>query len=236
MNNSKFKIELRRQIVHLLGAIFVIPLIYLQENSAIKFLAGFILLVLFANWYYEKRQMRNKYFKKLIDSMDLPEPDKKKWLEGANKFENFEKKLLLSFLEQFKRKKEKQPFFAIFSFLLSSTICLILFGKAIAIISILVLAFGDSASALIGSKFGRTKLFWNRELSLQGSLAFFAAASLSTYLFLVFFPQFLVAPILFVSIIAAAVGALTETIPTVNDNTTIPLAVGVSIWLLSLFP
>lgn len=236
MVNSGFWLEVKRQTIHLLGFLIIIPIYYFERNVALRILTGAILLVLFANWYYEKRQLRNKYFKDLIRTMKLPGLNKKKLIDGANKFESFERKLLLSFLEQFKRKREKQPLLAVFYFLLSSTICFILFGREIAILSIIVLAFGDAASAVVGKKFGKNKLFWNKELSVQGSLAFFAAASLAIYLFLTWQSQFAIISILTTSIFAALIGALTETIPITNDNITIPLIVGLSLWLLSLFP
>ena len=175
--------------------------------------------------------MRSKYFETLISSMKFPSINKKHLLANAQKFE---KKLLSSFLQQFRRRKEHQPFYAAFAFLLTSTICLILFGKAIAIFAILALAFGDSASALIGKKFGQTKLPWNKDLSAEGSIAFFAAASLTIYIFLIWQPQLAIISAIVTAVVAALIGMFAETIPTVNDNTTIPLAIGAALFLLAL--
>ena len=225
---------MRRQILHLSGTFIILPILFLSLSNALKVLVILILLTLFASWYYEKRQLRGKYFKAMVEDMDLPEPDKKKWLDGANRFEVFERRLLSSFIRQFRRRKEKQPFFAIFSFFLAGTICLILFGQAIAIFAILTLGFGDSLSAIIGSKFGKNKILWNKDLSVEGSVAFFAAAAFAIYLFLLWQPQLAIVSVLATAIVASFVGMLVETTPTVNDNAIIPLAVGAALWLLTL--
>ncbi|MBD3263026.1 hypothetical protein GF374_01455, partial [Candidatus Woesearchaeota archaeon] len=195
--------EIGRQLIHLIGVSIAFPILFLDFNTALKVLAGLILFTLFASWYYEKRRMREKYFKSLINDMDLPEPNKKQLLANANRFAKYETKLLHSFIEQFKRRKEKQPLFATFAFILSGTICFILFGKIIAILAIITLAFGDSASAIIGKKFGKHKLLWNKELSVEGSIAFFASASIAVYLFLAWQPQFAIMSTIFIAIISA---------------------------------
>ncbi len=53
--------------------------------------------------------------------------------------------------------------------LISSLLVIMVFHKDIAILCLLFLIFGDGAAAIIGKKFGRTKLFGK---SLEGTLAF----------------------------------------------------------------
>ena len=83
--------------------------------------------------------------------------------------------------------------------------------------AILQLALGDSASALAGKAYGRTKLFGGRK-SLEGSLAGFAigfAAALACG----------VRP--GAALLAALAGSLAELLPTTpwfNDNLSIPIA------------
>ncbi|MEM4247800.1 MAG: hypothetical protein QXH80_00900 [Candidatus Nanoarchaeia archaeon] len=66
-------------------------------------------------------------------------------------------------------------------------------------------------------------------------MAFFIAATFAIFIFVHLFPQFAIFnPLLLLAIIAGMAGAIIETIPTVNDNTTIPLGTALVIWLLAL--
>jgi dolichol kinase len=83
--------------------------------------------------------------------------------------------------------------------------------------AILQLALGDSASALVGKAFGRTKLFGGKK-SLEGSLAGFAvgfAAALACG----------VRPgAAFLAALAGSLAELAPTTPWFNDNLSIPVA------------
>jgi dolichol kinase len=67
--------------------------------------------------------------------------------------------------------KERKSLLTTTWFLLSTFLTVALFRKEIAIMAVLFLIFGDSASSFFGLRFGRTKIMGNR--SLEGSLAFF---------------------------------------------------------------
>lgn len=90
-------------------------------------------------------------------------------------------------------------------------------------LGIIALAVGDPAAALVGRRFGRTKLMRGR--TLEGSLAFVAAAVLGgvAYLLVVGIP---LGPSLLVLPVAAGIGgAVAEAISTrVDDNFSVPLA------------
>jgi dolichol kinase len=77
--------------------------------------------------------------------------------------------------------------------------------------TILILALGDSISTVLGARFGKTKLLYNKKKSLEGTLAFFFAALASWYF---------VGP---AAIPLAFVAAMAETIPAIEDNLTIPI-------------
>jgi dolichol kinase len=127
-------------------------------------------------------------------------------------------RVLVDFFKGMIRETERKHFSGIFH---TTAGCLgaMMIGRGDAMIvgaSILQLAFGDAASALIGKAYGRTKLFGGRK-SLEGSLAGFTAG-------------FAAAVALGVrpgaALAAAAAGALVELLPTtpwINDNLWIPV-------------
>jgi dolichol kinase len=111
--------------------------------------------------------------------------------------------------------------------LISSLLCVLLFPKIIAINAITILIISDTTSALVGRRFGRHRFLGK---SLEGSLAFFISAVLVV----------LVAPKIdrlpmeyIIGFIAAAIGTVVEALPIkIDDNLTIPLSVGFSLWVL----
>jgi dolichol kinase len=111
--------------------------------------------------------------------------------------------------------------------LVSALLCVLLFPKVIAINAFTILIISDTTSALIGRRFGRHRFLAK---SLEGSLAFFASALLVV----------LVAPKIdrlpmeyIIGSIAAAIGTVVEALPIkIDDNISIPLSVGFSLWAL----
>lgn len=111
--------------------------------------------------------------------------------------------------------------------LISATICVIIFPKIITVTSFAILIISDITAALIGRRFGKHRFLAK---SLEGSAGFFFSAlvviavspkieyQLSEYL---------------ISIVAAFVGTITEALPgKVDDNLSIPIVLGVTLWLL----
>lgn len=110
--------------------------------------------------------------------------------------------------------------------LISATVCVLVFPKIIAITSFIILIISDMMSALVGRRFGRHKLF---DKSIEGSAAFF----LSALLIVIFIPKidYLFGEYI-IGGVAAAGGAVIEALPwDIDDNLTIPLAVGSILWL-----
>jgi dolichol kinase len=112
--------------------------------------------------------------------------------------------------------------------LLSALICVVVFPKIIAITAFSVLIVSDISSALVGRKFGTIRFF---DKSLQGSVAFVISAWC-----VVGFTWWLTsAPAAFavIAAIASVVGAVAEAASTrlrLDDNFSIPLAVGLTMW------
>ena len=117
---------------------------------------------------------------------------------------------------------------------ISALLGVIIFPKVLFLTAFPILIISDSTAALIGRKYGRHKLLAK---SLEGTLAFFISASI-----VVLFTPKLNGSMTeyFIGIIAAAIGAIVENISfgLADDNLSIPIAVGFSMWLLYvlLFP
>jgi len=113
--------------------------------------------------------------------------------------------------------------------LLSAVVCVILFPKIITVNAFAILIISDTTSALIGRRFGRRRLF---NKSLEGTAAFFLSATVVV----------LIAPKLTGSIeeyllwiVGAAIGAVVEaSIKNIDDNISVPLAIGLALWGLYL--
>jgi dolichol kinase len=111
--------------------------------------------------------------------------------------------------------------------LISSLLSVLLFPKVIAINAITILIIADTTSALVGRRFGRHRFLAK---SLEGSMAFFISAVVVV----------LVAPKIdhvlmeyIIGFVAAAVGTVVEALPLkIDDNLSIPLSVGCSLWVL----
>lgn len=113
--------------------------------------------------------------------------------------------------------------------LISALLGVIIFPKVLFLTAFPVLIISDSTAALLGRKYGRHKFLAK---SLEGTLAFFISASIVV----MFTPKLLNGSITeyFIGIMAAAIGAIVENISFgfADDNLTIPIAVGLSMWLL----
>ena len=86
--------------------------------------------------------------------------------------------LLSTILSKCKRRDDERGFLYFFIGIIA-TLYLFSFNMAIAITGILMLLLGDSASTLIGRRFGRHKLPFNNLKSIEGSFAFFMVGFLS---------------------------------------------------------
>jgi dolichol kinase len=111
--------------------------------------------------------------------------------------------------------------------LISATLCVLVFPKIIIITCFSILIISDIAAALIGRRFGKHKFI---SKSVEGSAAFFITAII----------VIAVAPKVeyqlgeyLIGMIAAFIGTVTEALPAeIDDNLSIPITVGASLWLL----
>jgi dolichol kinase len=114
--------------------------------------------------------------------------------------------------------------------LISALVSVLIFPKVIFITAFSILIISDSSAALIGRKFGKRKFL---SKSFEGTLAFFVSACiviLFTPKVSGFVEEYLI------GFAAAFVGAIVENISfkLVDDNLSIPLSVGFTMWGLYL--
>ena len=112
--------------------------------------------------------------------------------------------------------------------LISAVLVVAIFPKVFAVTAFAVLIVGDIAAALIGRKYGQTPFLFK---SLEGTLAFFVFSCIV----ILFTPKVEGNILEFViGFIAVAVGAIAENISHgwADDNLTIPVAIGLTMWLL----
>jgi dolichol kinase len=106
----------------------------------------------------------------------------------------------------------------------------LIFPKIITVNAFAILIISDITSALVGRRFGKHRFF---QKSLEGATGFFVSAIVVV----------LLAPKIegslmeyVVGIIAAAAGAVTESLSTtIDDNISVPLVIGFVLWALYLF-
>ena len=100
-------------------------------------------------------------------------------------------------------------------YVISAFLCILFFGKTLAIVCIFFMVLGDLAAALVGRMWGKTKLLGTK--SLEGSLACFVVCAAIAL--------FKLPPV--IGIIGALVATVVEMMPfPIDDNLTVPLVSG----------
>ncbi|MBS1910784.1 MAG: hypothetical protein JST22_02240 [Bacteroidetes bacterium] len=116
---------------------------------------------------------------------------------------------------------------------LSAALCILIFPKVVTIAAFAVLIVSDTASALYGRRFGRHKFL---SKSLEGSAAFVVTAVAVVLVVAAVFHASSVFVI--VGVVASIVAAVAEAMSygvNIDDNLTIPMAFGLTMWgLLAL--
>lgn len=115
--------------------------------------------------------------------------------------------------------------FAYFFIGIIITLSIFQFNMNIVNAAILILLFGDSASTLIGKRFGKIKLPFQPRKTLEGSLAFLIVGFLVSLTQLPLIPAF----------IGALAGTITEAYSPIDDNVPIPLISALAITVVIYF-
>ncbi len=111
--------------------------------------------------------------------------------------------------------------------LFSAILCVVIFPKIITVNAFAILIISDITSALFGRRFGRRRFF---QKSLEGAIAFFVSATVVVLLA----PKVEGLALEYgIGVFAAAVGAVIEAASTkIDDNITVPLGIGFTMWAL----
>ena len=131
----------------------------------------------------------------------------------------------VAFIEENMKKEESNRLSGSFFYVLSGLITIIFFKKNIAVSSLFILSIADPLSSLLGSRFGRVRLFGK---SLEGSIIFFATSFLILWIF-----SFSI-PIVAAGAIIASLTELFSSRP-IDDNLSIPLVTALALTLLTRF-
>ncbi len=114
--------------------------------------------------------------------------------------------------------------------LISAVVCVLIFPKIIMVTGFTILIISDIMAALIGRKYGRRPIF---DKSLEGLMAFIISAIAIVIIYGVTFD----APaVYFYAGIAGAVaggfGEVSSSVLKMDDNLSIPLSVGIVMWII----
>jgi len=142
-DNTEIKNELYRKGIHLFSSVIPIAYIFIESRELFIWFLAVLTIVMFAIDYirFKDPGFKKFYLNFLGDILRPHEVNKKKAMFTGGTY------LILAFL-----------------------ICVIIFPKPVAVMSMLVLVVSDSFAAIFGKLLGRTKI---GEKSMEGSAAFF---------------------------------------------------------------
>lgn len=149
------------------------------------------------------------------------------------KFNRFYNKLFGGILRKHEAVSEKHKFVGAYYVVLAVFIALIFFSKETAIASISVMLISDSLAALIGKKYGKTKLL---DKSLEGFAAFVLSGFITIYAIYILSNEslfFLFSG--FVAVIFASIIELISRHLRLDDNLTIVITMGLVMTLTKLY-
>ena len=158
----------------------------------------------------------------VLGDMILEYGNYKKWGEAQKIFH-----LFLPTLRKKELRTDKLTFTGGIYVSLAALLCSVFFAKPIAVIALSIMLISDTSAALVGKIFGKHKIYKNK--SVEGSLAFFISAIFVTLIFNSIYPFSFVC---IIACLAATLMELYESALKIDDNLSIPLAVGL---VLSLF-
>ncbi|MBE2188283.1 MAG: hypothetical protein KGZ71_01180 [Desulfobulbaceae bacterium] len=200
--NIPFEQELLRKGIHLLSLNIPILYIFVSKTLALSILIPMCILFVTIDIISKKNQVVSELMQKYFGGM-LRKHEKKK------------KRLILNGASWV---------------LISAVITVLVFPKIVAVLAFLILIISDMSAALIGRKFGKTKLF---NKSLEGTMAFIVSAIIVVFVIGFFFGGNWVYYIAGIS--AAIIGGFVEAYSKkmkVDDNLSIPTSVGIVMLLV----
>lgn len=130
------------------------------------------------------------------------------------------------------RREELKNISANSYYILGLLIITLFFPKNIVLLSVLFLAFGDPIAAIVGTKFGQTKIFAKK--SLEGTVANFILSTILTFSLMNLYLHKDPFTALGAGILGGLISSISELLPIpVNDNLTIPVISSVLLTITS---
>ena len=202
--NISFTQELLRKGIHLISLSIPVLYIFLDKKTGLSILIPLTIIAI------------------LIDVL--------------SKFPNIVRLYLFKYFRHMLRPHETQDkliFNGATWVLISATVCVLIFPKLLTVVSFTILIISDISAALIGRRYGKHPLFVNK--SWEGTSAFIVSAIFVIIIYGLIFS----APWTFFigGIIASVIGGVVEAISPiikVDDNLSIPLSIGFTLWGLGL--
>lgn len=192
--------ELTRKIIHICSLSIPIGYYYLSYPTAVSILIPFTLLALFFDY--------GRYF-----------------IPPIARFVNWS---FGSILREHERDSSRKLLSGGSYVVISACLCILIFPKVIAITSFSILIISDTASALLGRRFGKRHFL---DKSLEGTIAFV----LSAWLVVAFSPKvFGLWQEYVIGLCAAFAGAIIEAMSVrlhVDDNFSVPISIGILMWV-----
>lgn len=127
---------------------------------------------------------------------------------------------VFSFFIRIMERKNVRPGAGVIHFISGGFIALVFFGSEIAFISMLILAFADSFSTIVGLWIGKIRIYKKR--TLEGTTAGFVIAFVACTFYLPALTAFY----------ACLVGSFVELFSPIDDNIAIPPVVGAVLFIL----
>lgn len=195
---DNFRAEIARKLFHLTSLAFPLIYFFISRQLALQILIPITLAILFMDIAKNFHRPSAEFFYRTFAYI----------------------------LRRYERSAQIKDLNGVTCFFIAATFCTLVFPKYITILSFLILTFSDTASALIGRRFGRTKI---KGRSVEGGVAFVIAALIIVLLTPKIeyrFGEYLIGSI------AAVAGAVTEILAgdKINDNILIPIMVGATLW------
>lgn len=132
----------------------------------------------------------------------------------------------------FVRAEEQVRESAMTPFAIAVLLTILAVPKLAALVAIYTLAIADPLAAVVGIRFGRRRLARHR--TLEGTLAFFAAAAAITATVLSWGTDAAAGPLLGAAFGVGAIAVVCELVPLrVDDNLAIPVVVGFATWAMA---
>jgi len=143
-------------------------------------------------------------------------------------FGNFFYKIFGFLLREHEKDHDKRNLNGATYVLIAAVLTVLIFPKVIAVTAFTILIISDISAALIGRRFGKIKFL---SKSLEGTSAFFITACIVILLA----PKVAGLPVEYlIGFTAAFIGAIAENISFgyADDNLTVPLSIGITMWVL----